>query len=85
MRKYMPGLSAEQEGGGTDYPRRATVSKADFRVGMANLADTVDYDNFKSRVAQVAGQLRASIYHEIWDIHYGMTQRLAPRKLGFPR
>lgn len=80
LRKYMPGLGPEQKGGGTDYPFRATVSKADFKEGMAKLADTVDYDNFKSETARVSGHDRAHIYHEVWDVHYSMTKRLAKPK-----
>ncbi len=80
LREFMPGLGKEQKGGGTDYPYRATVSKADFAEGMKRLAETVDYDNFKGETMRVSGRAREEIYHKVWDIHFDMEGKIKKRE-----
>jgi hypothetical protein len=74
--KYMPELSAEKAGGGTDYQYRATISKEAFAEGMKKLALDVNYDNFKSETARVSGYPRANVYHDIWDVHFDMERKI---------
>lgn len=65
--KYMPALSATVTGAGTDYPVRATISRADFAQGLGKLGEAIDYSNFKNAVAERMGKKRAKLYSEVWS------------------
>jgi hypothetical protein len=65
---YMPSLSLTSKKGGTDYPYRATISHADFGVGLARIGEGIKYSNFKSEVARGMGRRRSDVYHKVWDV-----------------
>ncbi|KAF0178677.1 MAG: hypothetical protein FD161_1721 [Limisphaerales bacterium] len=72
--RYLPTLSATVANAGTDYPFRARVSRKAFSEAMAQMAEDIDYSNFKDEVARVSGRGRAHIYSGVW------TQLLALSK-----
>ena len=39
---------------------------------MAGIIADVDYSNFKHEVAKRQGQKRSLLYHEVWDVLYGL-------------
>ncbi len=50
-----------------DYGYRLTVDAAELLRLMTALANTVDYPNFKSRIAKRPDQAdRSAVYHRIW-------------------
>lgn len=66
LRKRVPELSSTVTGGGTDYPYRAFVSHEALAAGMADTVKSIDYSNFKNRVADNLGRSRESVYHRVW-------------------
>ena len=64
--KFMPQLSPTIEGGGTDYPFRATISHKDFGAGLSKMGEAIRYDNFKSEVGRRMGRRREQAYHKVW-------------------
>jgi hypothetical protein len=69
LRKLMPSLGKEEISPTKDYRYRAFTTHEGLREGMANLADSIDYGNFKSEVEKTK---RPAYYknglHKIWDI-----------------
>ncbi len=51
----------------SDYAFRIIVRKEDVDAILKFLGDTIDYDNFKSKVDQTADQ-KHKPYHEVWGI-----------------
>ena len=49
-----------------DYRWRAVVTEAEWVAAIAQLAGEIDYDNFKSAVAERQGHERARVYGHIW-------------------
>ncbi len=49
-----------------DYRWRAVVTRAEWVVAVAQLADEIDYDNFKSAVGARQGRERERLYHRVW-------------------
>lgn len=64
--RYLPGLSATQPKGGTDYPWRATTSHAEFAAALGKIALDIDYGNFKNEIAARQGK--------VWSALYGMEE-----------
>ncbi|MFZ4696084.1 MAG: hypothetical protein ACOYMV_13245 [Verrucomicrobiia bacterium] len=62
-------------GAKADYPYRIILTdNADLRKVMRLLADTLDYDNFKNRVATLPDQrAKLGAYHEVWGLMSGQT------------
>lgn len=56
----------------SDYRYRAKARQADVAVAMASLAASIDYSNFKDRVAKVQGKPRAHVYGEVWQTLFGL-------------
>lgn len=69
LREYMPALGEESMSPQKDYRYRAFVDREGLREGMANIADSITYGNFKS---QVESTKRPSFYkrglHDIWSV-----------------
>ena len=65
-RGFCPELSPASASGGTDYPARAWVPREALARAAARVAMSIDYDNFKQRVASRQGKARAAIYGDIW-------------------
>ena len=52
-----------REGGGTDYPYRAVVSRKTVAAALTQVVRDIDYGNFKSSVRD--GQLHDA-YYSVW-------------------
>ena len=65
--KYLPGLGEITKSEVTDYRYRAKVSSADLAAALGNIVRDINYDNFKSCVAEKQGSKRAHIYHKVWE------------------
>lgn len=52
---------------GADYPHRMVISKATWKALLELLTDDVDYDNFKTAVANAGHPERANTYHNVWQ------------------
>ena len=50
-----------------DYRHRAVVTRAEWLVALAQLVTELDYDNFKSAVAEHQGAERAALYGAVWS------------------
>jgi hypothetical protein len=70
--KYLPSLGPIQENVETDYSYLATAPRAEVSAAMAGMIADVDYSNFKHEVAKRQGQKRSLLYHEVWDVLYGL-------------
>jgi hypothetical protein len=52
---------------GTDYQYRVFVSKDNWRLVCGELAEELDYDNFKGEVEKSEGSLKyAELLHKVW-------------------
>ena len=71
--QVLPGMGPVIEGGGTDYPFRATAPRGEVAVALANLAMKLDYANFKDAVKSRQGAGRAAAYGEIWQVLHGLS------------
>ena len=56
------------EGAGTDYAFRAFVSRDEGEHVAQQLAQSVDYPNFKTAVAERHSDERAHRYYEVWRV-----------------
>lgn len=75
--EYLPSLGETQESQHTDYRFRAVAPRAAVAQAMAEMINSLDYSNFKSRVQQVQGAARAHLYHDVWDVLYGLQTQAA--------
>ena len=50
----------------SDYRFRIYVTREDWVLAAAELAERIDYDNFKNAVARRQGHDRADTYLEVW-------------------
>jgi hypothetical protein len=64
------------KGGGTDYPFRMRMSRGAWDHALVQMAERIDYTNFKNAVLQRQGQERAHVYARIW----GALLALEPRE-----
>ncbi len=56
-----------------DYRYRMLVDDRALRKIMTVLADELDYDNFKSRIAGLPDQrTKLKTYHEVWQLMAGL-------------
>lgn len=65
---FMPELSATISKAGTDYPFRAIINRQAFAKGMAAIAESIDYHNFKDAVAAKMDKKRAGTYSKVWSV-----------------
>jgi 8-oxo-dGTP pyrophosphatase MutT (NUDIX family) len=72
---HLPIVGTIEETSHTDYRFRARARQVDVAAAMARLADAIDYANFKSRVAKTQGPARADVYHDVWDVLYGLQAK----------
>lgn len=75
LRAQVPELGEVREGGGTDYPFRATVSPEALGRGFGQLVTGIDYANFKSEVARRMGMARERVYAEIWGVLHRLEEK----------
>jgi hypothetical protein len=66
-----------------DYLFRAVVNKEAMAGVLATLTEGIDYDNFKTAVAEVQGVPRAKVYQEVWQSL--LTLQEQPPKLTLVR
>ena len=65
------------ESAGTDYAFRIFVSKTIWSEVVAGLTEEMDYDNFKSKVAQHQGRAGADYehsLHEVWSVMHRLQK-----------
>lgn len=65
------------EGGGTDYPFRSYVNRERWARAAFDLADEIDYFNFKDAIQERQGKRRHDVYFRVWIA----LQDLMPRRL----
>lgn len=66
LRTRVPELSETIATPDQDYPFRATVSAVDLAIGLGEVIQEIDYDNFKAEVARRQGYFRAGMYSQVW-------------------
>jgi hypothetical protein len=64
---HMPGLGGTVETRGGDYRYRAWIDREDLAAGIASIARSINYGNFKDRVARTDPE-RAHTYSQVWGI-----------------
>jgi hypothetical protein len=69
---YIPNLGPIQVSDNTDYRYRAIATKSEVADAMCRAIAELDYSNFKSRVEQLQGGMRAKLYHEVWHALYAL-------------
>jgi hypothetical protein len=67
LRTQVPSLELWEDPS-ADYRWRAEVTREDWRVAVSELANVIDYGNFKSEVALRQGSLRATLYERVWSM-----------------
>ena len=72
---HLPELGPTVVGGGTDYPYRAKVARADFARAAAAMVEAIDYGNFKSTVKTRHSAARARSYGRVWSALYDLEER----------
>jgi hypothetical protein len=84
LRQKLPELGPTRATPERDYAYRATVAHADLARALAGLASDIDYDNFKSEVADVQGIDRELVYSRVWKVLNEGLRPLdkAPRRKG---
>lgn len=75
---WLPSLSPTQQGGGTDYPFRATCTHEAWAEALGKMALSLDYSNVKSKVAATQGQARAAVYSQVWHALHGLSELPPP-------
>lgn len=66
LRTLVPELGPTLPTPRLDYPFRATIKAVDLAIGLGELVQAIDYDNFKLEVARRQGHFRAGMYGEMW-------------------
>ncbi len=80
MKKHFPALLGGcdiQEFAGSDYAFRIFVDKPTWREVLSELAEEIDYDNFKSAVAHHQGRAGTAYersLHDVWSVMYGLQK-----------
>ena len=57
-----------------DYRYRVYVSRDDWIMAAALLAEEIDYPNFKDEVGKRQGYKRASLYMRVWTTLFGLQR-----------
>jgi hypothetical protein len=65
LRRQIPELRVFSDRG-ADYRWRTVVTRAEWVAAVAQLAEELDYDNFKRGVASRQGHERERVYHRVW-------------------
>ena len=65
--RHLPSLGDIVEGGGTDYPYRATVAPEDLAPALGRVVLDIDYANFKNTVLARQGAMREKVYARVWE------------------
>jgi hypothetical protein len=64
------GIRAEKvfEDWGADYPYRLELPKVAAAKVLMDATLSLNYDNFKNRVARAQGWERSNTYHDVWAV-----------------
>lgn len=73
--QYLPELGPIQESKVNDYLYRAVAPQAAVAAAMTCLINDLDYANFKDEVKKRQGADRAHLYHDVWDVLYGLQRQ----------
>lgn len=63
-----------EESGLGDYRYRIHVRREDWARAAADLAEQIDYENFKNAAAARQGSERASVYNRVWGELLGLQK-----------
>ena len=66
-REHLPDLEIVEDGG-TDYAFRAFVNRDEWEHAAQQMANAIDYPNFKDAVIAKQGFERAGFYVEVWEV-----------------
>lgn len=66
LRTHVPELGPIVVGTGSDYPYRCQVDPVKLAIGLGNIIQMIDYDNFKHAVAVRHDNNRARLYSRVW-------------------
>jgi 8-oxo-dGTP pyrophosphatase MutT (NUDIX family) len=77
--QYLPSLGPVKEDAGTDYKYRAKAPRLDLASALSQIVLDLDYNNFKNSVKEKQGPDRANLYHEIWNVLYGLETKKIPK------
>jgi hypothetical protein len=72
--EYLPSLETISEDTGTDYRFRAKAKHNEVGRALAQMAQQLDYGNFKNEVANRQGKCRAQVYHKVWDVLFTLQR-----------
>ncbi|MBX5442153.1 MAG: hypothetical protein IRZ32_11585 [Solirubrobacteraceae bacterium] len=62
-----------------DYPWRAVVSRERWSAAAVLLTAEIDYEDFKTAVAERQGDAREAVYHDVWmTLRRGLPGSAAP-------
>jgi hypothetical protein len=50
-----------------DYRFRVVLGRGIVMAAVVEIVATMDYDNFKTRVARSQGIARSNVYHDVWE------------------
>lgn len=64
-----------QETTGTDYRYRIILDKVLWVDAVTQLADAIDYPNFKGRVSKTRDKAYEHALHEVWSTMYSLQPR----------
>jgi hypothetical protein len=67
LQTQLPGLVIFEDAA-ADYLYRAIVKREDWKRALAELADAMDYDNFKDAVTERQGEERHRLYLRVWGV-----------------
>jgi len=65
---------------GRDYPYRVIMARDEWAKILLALGMELDYPNFKNRVAQVSGAMRAQAYGAVWSVMLRLEEKLGIRE-----
>lgn len=68
------------EWSGRDYPYRVIMARDEWAQILLALGMELDYPNFKNRVAQVSGAMRAQAYGAVWSVMLRLEEKLGIRE-----
>ena len=72
--KYLNGNHPIKKGGHTDYPYRIFVSHRDWGKALTQMAEDIDYANFKRQVKAEQGAKRSQLYGQVWGTLYALQK-----------
>lgn len=68
----LPELGEILKSPNNDYRYRAQAPRDAVARAMARSIEQLDYENFKHEVGRQQGYERVRVYHDVWDVLYGL-------------